>query len=417
MSDTESSSENKDLYEILGVPEDAEQDQIKKAYRKLALQFHPDKASDDDNKILNELKFKDITAAYQTLSDESKRKEYDNKKSYEQYYDNDNGPNNHNSHQYNSNKSKNEETKLKLKTSDLYNGKTLKFNTKRNIICKKCSGLGWRNKKDGTPYVPPVIDCNKCNSMGYKEIKRQIAPGFFTKQNVMCSTCHGMGKYYKKPNSPKNFCKDCNANCMIIENTVLTLSIPRGTLDGDIVTLGGKADEEIGKLGAGDLIFVVDEILEPNLNLERYGPHILTHLTISLSEAITGLEDKFIVKTFDGRDLKLTTPKGKVIRPGDIIQIEQEGWPLNSYASKFGDLFILINIEFPPDNWMTEKSDVVKIRNILPNDITKQVVVDDPANTELVTTFNFIKELPELKSDGNGGDYNTFDGTPQCAQQ
>ncbi|EDO18210.1 hypothetical protein Kpol_543p40 [Vanderwaltozyma polyspora DSM 70294] len=413
MSDTDGSSEDRDYYEILGVAEDATHEEIKKTYRKLALQYHPDKSIDEGQKLINEIKFKDITAAYQTLSDEDKRNEYDNKKNFEPYFESD-FANNHDGN-YNSryrSRSKDIKVELSLKTSELYNGKTIKFNNSRNRICKTCNGLGWRTKKDGKPYVPPEIECQKCNGQGYKNMKVQLAPGFYTTQNVLCSYCKGNGKYYKKPNSPKNFCKDCNGKCLIKIDDPIVVSIPRGSSNGDNIILKGEADEELGKKNAGDLIFEINEIIDSNNDLERYGNHLINHTHISLAEAITGFENKFIVKTFDDRDLYLSTPKGKVIRPGDILEVKNEGWPMDKYGASFGNLYVILEIEFPPDNWINEKNDIIKIRNILPNEKTKRNNIVDPINSEYISTFEIVKSLPQEE----GEEQTEHDTNPSCAQ-
>ncbi|CAR26793.1 hypothetical protein ZYGR_0I00650 [Zygosaccharomyces rouxii] len=430
------------LYDTLGVSQDATQVEIKKAYRKLALQHHPDKVTDDSVREESEVRFKEITAAYEVLSDEEKRSKYDT------YGDTADGPDFEDESfmnfftQFNSgfgfnggggggfpgaqpgdDRSDDVQVPLKVSMADCYNGKVFKFQSKRKIVCEKCEGSGWRRRSGGPP---PQTNCKSCQGRGYKEQLRRVAPGMVAQQTVSCGMCHGKGKYVSKPTSEKNQCKKCRGQGMIEEAKPLTVSIPRGSRHGDRIVFEGEADQEVGKSKTGDLIFIVDEGTEPpeGVRLERRGYDLITNISISLAEAITGL-DRTLTKTLDGRVLKLSTPAGKVISPGKIIKVEQEGWPLNSHATKFGDLYVLVDIVFPRDNWFAEKSDLLKIRNILPSEAANNDVKADPGNTEQVSDMKLVDQLPDYMG-SNGDQYaheghasGAFpdDGTPQCAQQ
>lgn len=434
------------LYDTLGVSPEATQVEIKKAYRKLALQHHPDKVTDESLRDESEVRFKEVTAAYEILSDEEKRSRYDT------YGDASEGPDFEDDAfmnfftQFNGgfgfgggsgagaggfphgqpedDRSGDVQVPLKVSMADCYNGKVFKFQSKRKIVCERCEGSGWRRRSGGPP---PQTECRNCQGHGYKEQLRRVAPGMVAQQTVPCAICHGKGKYVNKPTSEKNQCKKCRGQGMIEESKPLTVSIPRGSRHGDRIVLEGEADQEVGKTNTGDLVFILDEGTESpdGVRLERRGYDLMTDITISLAEAITGL-DRTLTRTLDGRILKLVIPAGKVIRPGKIIKVEQEGWPLNSQATKFGDLYVLVNTVFPKDNWFVEKSDLMKIRNILPSESKNDdFITADPGNTEEISNMKMVDELPDYMGasddqyahDGYASGAFHDDGTPQCAQQ
>ncbi|CCC68587.1 hypothetical protein NCAS_0B05030 [Naumovozyma castellii] len=431
-----------DLYAVLGVASNATDSDIKKAYRKLALQHHPDKVvnSNSDDREASEIKFKEISAAYEILSDEDKRAHYDlygseeeqqrQQRQYDPFesffnFEQDEEPSRH---YEDPKRSPDVKIPLKMTIQELYNGKTFKFKFKRNVICDNCEGLGWRRRKNGQVTVPPEVECKLCKGQGFTEKVRMLAPGFATREKRKCKQCDGKGKHYAKANSEKNKCKKCHGEGLFAESKVLTVSVPRGLRDGDTIKVVNEADQELGKPKTGDLIFSIeeDQRCPKDVQLERKGSNFMTELNISLAEALTGFKDKFVTKTFDGRILNLSIPPGKVIRPGNIIKIEQEGWPLNGEATKFGDLYISVNIEFPPDNWFTEKSDLTQIKNILPRSTSdKTKLSDDPLNTELLLKFEVLETLPDTLKEGQDQGENNAEshgeyrgeGSPQCAQQ
>ena len=425
------------LYDTLGVSPESTQIEIKRAYRKLALQHHPDKVTDESLREESEIRFKEITAAYEILSDEERRTRYDT------YGDATDGPEfeddafmnfftqfngggyggGYQGGQQASKRSEDVQVPLKVSMADCYNGKVFKFQSKRKVVCERCEGSGWR-RRHGAP--PPQTECKSCQGRGFKEQLRRFAPGMVAQQTVPCAMCRGKGKYVNKPTSEKNQCKRCAGQGMFEESKQLTVSIPRGSRQGDRIVLEGEADQEVGKSETGDLIFVVEEGTKPpdGVKLERRGYDLMTDLTISLAEAVTGLE-RTLTKTLDGRILKLVVPAGKVISPGKIIKVEQEGWPLNSHATKFGDLYVLVNIIFTRDNWFAEKSDLIKIRNILPSEGSKNSISEDPENTEEIANMKLVDDLPDFMGSSDdhytneGYAHGTFpdDGTPQCAHQ
>ncbi|QLG74559.1 hypothetical protein HG535_0G04420 [Zygotorulaspora mrakii] len=409
------------LYEVLEISADATQIEIKRAYRKLALRWHPDKVSDEGVREESELKFKEISAAYEVLGDEERRAHYDTYGDEQSsagfgsgFHDqfNDDAFMNF-FHNFNMDSempgdagaagaagaqalsSPDVEVPLEVSMADSYNGKSFKFRSSRKIVCDRCEGSGWR-RRNGHLVAPPIVTCKKCGGRGYKQRIRSIAPGFATSENIKCIHCSGLGKYPARPNTEKSKCKKCQGVGLVTESKVLSVSIPRGSKNGDRIVLPNEADEALGKSEAGDLVFVVKEGTEcpEGVDLQRCGFDMITHLTISLAEAITGF-NKILTRTLDGRVLKLKIPPGKVIRPGEFIKIKNEGWPSNENATKFGDIYVIIHIEFPPDNWFSEKGDLLQVKNILPGSSMQNGYSEDPYNTECVTDIHIIRELPD----------------------
>lgn len=425
------------LYDVLGVTRDATVQEIKTAYRKLALKHHPDKYVDQDSKEVNEIKFKEITAAYEILSDPEKKSHYDlygddngaassggangfGDEDFMNFFNNffNNGSHDGNNfpgeydayEEGNSASSKDIDIDISLTLKDLYMGKKLKFDLKRQVICIKCHGSGWKPKRK--IHVTHDVECESCAGKGSKERLKRFGPGLVASQWVVCEKCNGKGKYTKRPKNPKNFCPDCAGLGLLSKKEIITVNVAPGHHFSDVITVKGMADEEIDKTTCGDLKFHLTEKQE---NLEQKqiflknfddgaGEDLYTSITISLSEALTGFE-KFLTKTFDDRLLTLSVKPGRVVRPGDTIKIANEGWPiLDNPHGRCGDLYVFVHIEFPPDNWFNEKSELLAIKTNLPSSSScaSQATVnteDDSnlTNNETISNFRIIHtdDLPE----------------------
>ncbi|KAM3161006.1 hypothetical protein ACU8KH_05154 [Lachancea thermotolerans] len=413
-----------DPYETLGVAPDATQDEIKKAYRRLALQHHPDKVSDESLRDESEIKFKEVAAAYELLSNEEKRQNYDTygdtngfSGDYSGFQDGDfasffgNFASNRYQDEYEAQSPPNPRTDdahvpIRLTMQELYNGKTIRFQAKRNVVCNRCEGTGVRRR------ARHASACSQCEGHGVKQRLRRLGPGFVTREIVQCDKCKGLGKNLRS----EDMCKKCHGKRVTPESKNLNVYIPRGSRHGDRVVLKGEADEEPGKI-PGDLVFDIAEN-SASSSLERRGSDLYARITISLSDALTGFE-KEVCTTLDGRLLKLKVPLGQVVRPGNFVRIDNEGWPLDDQGSKFGDMYVQIDIEFPPDHWFSERSDVKSLQNLLPQAVSSSATSDfnasasDPANTETPLKFSIVKsaeELPQYLSEES-------EPGPQCAQQ
>ncbi|KAG7663518.1 XDJ1 [[Candida] subhashii] len=458
-----------DLYEILGLDSSATSIEIKKAYRKLALKYHPDKATHEEREIA-EAKFKEISFAYEILIDEHKRDEYDrygttggngfgghhheheySGNPFEQFYGgsgNEYGANdfydffNNMNQQPNghggprrANRTEDGHIEIEVTLEDLYKGKTIRTTSTRNIICTTCKGTGAK---------PSAVlkTCTGCKGEGSVKKIRRVGPGLMTQEIVECSTCHGSGKIHR----PKDRCKTCREKRIIEETKILEFEIEKGSPNTGKIVKEGESDQSPGK-ETGDII--LNYTCKEHAYFERKGDDLFTKFKVPLVDALCGFS-KLVAIHLDGRGIQIATPRGKVIRPGDLLKLEGEGMPkldkkssswFGSNSSTFGrgDMYVEIEIEFPTDNWYVEKNDIMKIKNILPtelqnkSDIKQQELkahaVPD-ASVEIYADFEIINrnELPSYEQqrehDTNGharGHDNTYEqngyAEPECTPQ
>lgn len=412
------------LYEILEVETSASGSEIKRAYRKLALRYHPDKVSEEDRES-SETKFKEISHAYETLADEKKREEYDlygsaEQQNYDQYdfggtpFDNfyggaaneygaddffnfflNGGRGGANGGQARKERTEDAELEVEVTLEDLYKGKTIRTTSTRNIICSRCKGSGCKKH-------PILKKCGTCDGEGSVTKIHRVAPGYINRQQVECSKCEGSGKVSR----PKDHCKKCLGTKVMEETKILEFEIARGSRSGETIILEKESDEYPGKI-TGDIRLTFH--CKDHISFTRSGDDLFAKYKIPLVDSLCGFS-KVLVKHLDGRGIKIATKRGQVIRPGQYILIRNEGMPLKESSSWFGqstlrkgDLYIEIDIEFPQDNWYLEKNDLLKMKNLLPSDlqsksdINRQAVDDDSLldeNIEVVTDFTLTRDPP-----------------------
>ncbi|ODQ64608.1 DnaJ-like protein [Nadsonia fulvescens var. elongata DSM 6958] len=424
-----------DLYEVLGVSKSATGVEIKKAYRKLALSYHPDKVSEDKREE-SEVRFKEISQAYEILSDDEKRQSYDRYgmegasnsnyhnayDGHDEYYDTSFGPDDfysffngggqshshstNGSHGYSENKSKKTEDvhiPIKVTLAELYKGKVIKMGSTRNIICPTCVGTGGRKKA-------VAKKCKHCEGSGMiKKIKR-VAPGIVSNYYVECSHCNGRGSLFRE----KDRCKQCLGSCTIKESKILEVYVSPGLKEGDKIVLHGESDQSPGK-STGDVIFTVQS--ENNTLFERKQHDLYATIKITLAEAICGLS-RVVLTHLDDRGIKISSAPGHVFKPNDILEVKNEGMPIPRTSSR-GTLFLLLDIEFPPSGWSIEKSELRKIQDLLPGNLKEIPVLPDVHTDDVDFSVRNANNLPEYSAgsandeydDERSGPFNT-DGCP-----
>ncbi|CAK9435296.1 uncharacterized protein LODBEIA_P57390 [Lodderomyces beijingensis] len=419
--------EEEDLYEILEIESNATAVEIKKAYRKLALKYHPDKASGTEREEA-EVQFKKISYAYEILIDEEKRYRYDQFGStdasqtyasnpFEQFYGASfNEYNGNDFHDFFSNgqarhnEAKTEDAKIKVEVTleELYMGKTVRTTSTRNVICTSCKGSGVRSSN--------VVSktCGICNGEGHIRKIKRVAPGLVSQHYVDCVKCSGTGKIHRT----KDKCKQCGGARVTEETKILEFEIPKGSPNNGVIRKKGESDQCPGKI-AGDVI--LEYACKQHQTFERKGNDLYASFTLPLADALTGFSKQVVIH-LDGRSIKLCTPAGKVIRPHDFIKIAGEGMPLRGGASSWlsaksnGDLYLKPEIEFPRDNWCLERDDMIKIRNVLP--VSAEAQIAPEANVNLITDFTILQpaDLPsyETRQEHEEG-YREY--SPQCSQQ
>lgn len=351
-----------DYYTILGLQKTATENEIKKAYRKLAMKYHPDK--NPNNKEAEE-KFKEISEAYSVLSDSEKRNIYDKYgkdglnqqggmnfdpgdifRQFFRSFGNDDGDNEdfgpfggfgnffgssfRNNSQQKKQKGRDIVVALKVDLKDLYTGKIFKRKVTHERICKTCEGTGSKDK------IKPTI-CNECNGRG---IKMTVHRQGFTQimQQSPCNKCGGTGKYSKIINK----CLKCNGNKTISEEKILEIKIKPGTEENERIVFKGEADEQPDVI-PGDIIFVIQVI--NNNGYIRNGKNLHLKQKITLEQALCGTS--FTIKTLDNRYLECYTDE--IIKPNQKMKINNEGFKIKDSNLK-GDLIIEFEIEFPDKN-------------------------------------------------------------------
>lgn len=258
----------------------------------------------------------------------------------------------------------------------------------------------------GKPGAKPK-KCPACSGTGQK-----VSVDIFNRPaRVVCGDCNGAGSLLHA----KDRCKKCKGTKLTEEKKLLEFWIERGMEDGDRITLKGEADQEPGK-ETGDVVFVLREKEHPVFT--RMGPDLKATLKITLEEALCGFS-RVILTTLDGRGLKYThkVVDGKIIRQKEIFKIVGEGMPIGKKSDEKGDLYLDVDIEFPPDGWLTDPAKLDLLRSLLSTpstggDQTPEVV--DEIDLEIADPDAYGEGAAgwETESDGES------DGVPeQCATQ
>jgi len=334
-------SDSSKYYDILGVSNSASQDELKKAYRKAAIKNHPDKGGDPE-------KFKELSQAYEVLSDPEKREIYD------QYGEDalkegmGGGGGSHNPFDifesffgggaFGGGSSRGRRQKqgddvvhsLKVSLEDLYNGASKKLSLTRNVLCPKCKGKGSKSGASGR--------CYGCQGTGMKISTRRIGPGMIQQMQHVCNDCKGSGEVI----SDKDKCTRCKGNKVAQEKKVLEVHVEKGMQHGQKIVFQGEADEAPDTV-TGDIVFVLQ--LKDHPKFKRKLDDLYVEHTLSLTEALCGFQ--FALTHLDGRQLLIKSNPGEVIKPGQHKAINDEGMPHHQRPFMKGRLYIQFNVEFP----------------------------------------------------------------------
>ena len=304
------------FYDALGVSSDATDAQLKSAYRKSALKHHPDKNAHDPAAAE---KFKEISQAYETLSDSQKRSLYDQygeegleqggmgaggmgaEDLFAQFFGGagggfggmfggarDTGPKKartiHHSH--------------KVSLEDIYRGKVSKLALQKSVICSKCDGRGG---KEGA-----VKKCTGCNGQGMRMMMRQMGP-MIQRFQTACPDCNGEGEILRE----KDKCKQCNGKKTIVERKVMQLHVDRGVQSGTKIDFRGEGDQVPG-MQPGDVQFEIEQ--KEHARFTRKGDDLFYLAKIDLLTALAG--GAIYIEHLDDRWLTVELLPGEVISPG-----------------------------------------------------------------------------------------------------
>ena len=341
----------RDYYEVLGVNKSATADEIKKAYRQLALKYHPDRNPDDKEA---EEKFKEAAEAYSVLSDADKRARYDRYGfagmnggsangggfggGFGDFDLNDilnsvfgNGFNfggfggfGGGSRSGGRQRGSSIRVKVKLNLQEIAKGAKKKIKVSKFVACEHCHGSGAENGATET--------CPTCHGRG--QVVKTMNSIFGTMQTQsICPTCEGTGKVVKVK------CKHCGGEGIVKGEETIDIDIPAGVSDDMQLSIRGKGNAGAHNGGNGDLLVVIEE--EPSKEFERDGSNLIYNLFLTIPEAILGTQAE--VPTVDGK-VRVKIAPGT--QSGKILRLRGKGLPnVNSYGS--GDMLINVNVWIP----------------------------------------------------------------------
>ncbi len=361
-------SQKRDYYEVLGVSRQATAEELKKAYRKLAIKYHPDKNPGDTEA---ETKFKEIAEAYSVLSDPQKKARYDQfghagmggaggfnggggfsmEDIFSQFGDifGDGSP-------FSSffggsaggggtrrgvRKGSDLRIKLKMTLFDVAKGVEKKIKVKRYTSCPACTGNG---SKDGNS----LTTCNTCNGQGQVRRVQQTMLGQMVSTST-CPTCQGEGKIVTER------CGVCYGEGRQLTEDQISIKIPAGVAEGMQLSMSGKGNVPVRGGVAGDLLIVIEE--EEHPELKRDGNTILYDLPVNFVDAVLGTETE--VPTVDGK-VKIKLKSGT--QAGEVLRLRGKGLPaLNGYGN--GDQLVHINVYTPTSVSSEERAILEKLRD------------------------------------------------------
>ena len=349
----------RDYYDVLGVTKSASKEEIKKAYRKLALKYHPDKTKGDKT---SEEKFKEASEAYHVLSDEKRKTNYDqfghaafegaggsgqgfggfdfNSSSFSDIFEDFFGDfGGGGSSRRSSNRGNDLRYDVSISLEEAYKGleKNVKYTTYKK--CTPCSGSG--AAKGSKP-----IKCSYCSGRG----KVRTNQGFFTIQQT-CPQCSGYGETIGDP------CKNCSGNGKVQGNENVTVKIPKGVDDGTRIRLSGKGEAGSKGAGNGDLYLFIN-VYSHDL-FKRSDENLFFECPVSITDAALGTSIE--IPTIDGGKAKIKIPAGT--QSGKQFRLRAKGMPYMR-GNEYGDLYVQVNTEVPISLNKEQKELLEKFREI-----------------------------------------------------
>ncbi|PIE04351.1 MAG: molecular chaperone DnaJ [Spirochaetales bacterium] len=336
----------RDYYEVLGVEKSAGAEEIKKAYRKLAVKYHPDRNQDNAEA---EVKFKEATEAYEVLSDEKKRQAYDQFgfagvenmggpsfnasafRGFEDLFGSDFGGfgdifesffGGGGAHARRGSRNRGSDIRYDLRVDfeQAVFGVEVEIEYDRQKVCGECKGAGGEG----------VRTCPQCGGTG--QVRRNS--GFFSIATA-CSTCSAEGTVIDNP------CKKCGGSGTVRSRQKLKVKVPAGMDPDRRIRLEGQGNSGSKGAPAGDLYVYIH--VRPHVHFERHEYDLYCVLPIGMSQAALGAE--VWVKTLDSKRIKLKVPSGT--QDGKLLRIKGEGVPVLNAGGRRGDLYVKLKVEIP----------------------------------------------------------------------
>lgn len=358
----------RDYYDVLGVAKGASADEIKKAYRKLAIKYHPDKNPDDK---AAEEKFKEAAEAYEVLSNADKKQRYDQfghagmggaagggyggghmnmEDIFSQFgdifggggspFDSFFGGGGQSRGGRKVAKGSNLRIKVKLSLEEIANGAEKKIKVNKQVPCKTCDGSGAKDKSS-------VSTCSTCGGSGaVRRVTNTILGQMQT--TATCPTCHGSGQQITAK------CNTCHGEGTTRGEETITINIPAGVSEGMQLSMSGKGNAAPNNGVPGDLIILIEEL--PHDTLKREGNNVVYDLHVSIIDAALGASIE--VPTIDGK-AKIKIEPGT--QSGKLLRLKGKGLPeINSYRK--GDQIIHVSVWTPKALNSEERALLEKLR-------------------------------------------------------
>ncbi|MCQ2120798.1 MAG: molecular chaperone DnaJ [Fibrobacter sp.] len=367
-------AEKRDYYEVLGVGKDASADEIKHAYKKLAIKYHPDKNPGDKEA---EEKFKEAAEAYDVLSNPEKRKNYDQfgfnapgggfggggfggfgggfdiNDIFSQFGDIFGGGfgfggGSRGRRKAGPPRGNDLQIKIALSYKEIFEGCTKKVRLKRYAPCTECNGKGGSG----------VSDCGTCHGTG--RVRRSTGGFFQMISESACPTCGGMGEVIANP------CSHCRGEGRVQENEEIAVKIPAGVSEGQYLNLRGEGNCGPRGGASGDLLAVIAEKQDDFYT--RDGDDLHCEIKVPVHKLILGGTQR--IPTLDGDEIAIKIAAGT--QSGSILRLREQGlWPLKKQGDR-GSLYVNIGVEIPKDLSREEKELYQKLAEIRKDKETAQ---------------------------------------------
>ena len=374
----------RDYYEVLGVDKNASEDDIKKAYRRIAIKYHPDRNPGDKEA---EEKFKEAAEAYDVLHDPQKRQQYDQfgfngpggmggfggfgggfsmDDIFSMFGDVFGGRGGFGGfggfgggHQASQHRGSDLRLMVRMSLQEVATGVTKKFKVRKDITCNHCHGTG---SEDGQ-----TDSCPTCHGSGVVTRTTQSLFGMMQTQSV-CPTCQGEGRIIK------NKCHECGGSGVVKGEEVVEIKIPAGVADGMVVNVPGKGNAAVHNGVNGNIQVFIEE--EPNDTFSRDGNNVLYNLLLDFPTAALGGDVE--IPTIEGKKVKIGIEPGT--QPGKTLRLRGKGLPsVQGYGNTTGDLVDNVSVYVPKTLSHEERKMMEQLResdNFKGDNSTKKSIFD-----------------------------------------